>query len=214
MAHAIDPINRRIVLDGTNVTAKSIYAAWANWVALEDNTKYPQAFASVGGDDLGSGLSIPPYYFLKNDWYVRPMESSQVLTITGNLFVEGGGDPVVPTLGEFNVLIRTVVPVQAQGISTGGLSGPTVDEIWNAPNRALSNPLTAAAIWAHTTRSLTTTSLTLQEIRDGLAVELARLDAAISTRTAVGDILPANIKQVNDIPISGTGVAGNEWGPR
>lgn len=108
------------MLDSAAVTAQAIYAAWVDWVALSDNAKYLPAFRSVGGDDLGGGLLIPPYYFLMNGWRVRPMEANQTLTIEGNLFVDGGGDPVVPTLGTFNVLTKLVVPVQAQGIATGG----------------------------------------------------------------------------------------------
>lgn len=124
MALTFDSANKRIVLDGVSTSAQVIYAAWADWVALSDNTKYLPAFRSVGGDDLGGGLSVPPYYFLMHGWRVRPMEANQTLTVTGNLFVDGGGDPVVSTLGVFNVLTKLVVPVQAQGISTGGGSSP------------------------------------------------------------------------------------------
>lgn len=128
MAIVIDPAERRIVLDSTSVTAQAIYAAWADWVALGDNAKYLPAFRSVGGDELGGGLFIPPYYFLQNGWRVRPMEATQTLTLTGNLFVDGGGDPVVPTLGAFQVLTKLVVPVQAQGINTGGGGGLTPEQ--------------------------------------------------------------------------------------
>ena len=124
MALTFDPAAKRIVLDSTNLSAQSIYSDWVDWVATSDNAKYLPAFRSVGGDDLGGGLSIPPYYFLQNGWFIRPLEADQTLTITGNLFVDGGGDPVVPTLGAFNVLTKLVVPVQAQGINTGGGSSP------------------------------------------------------------------------------------------
>lgn len=125
MPIAFDPATKRIVLDSTSVSAQAIYSAWVDWVVVSDNIKYLPAFRAVGGDDLGAGLSIPPYYFLVNGWRVRPMEANQTLTLTGNLFVDGGGDPVVPTLGSFNVLVKSVVPVQAQGISTSG--GGSVD---------------------------------------------------------------------------------------
>jgi hypothetical protein len=95
---------------------------------LSDNAKYLPAFRSTGGDDLGGGLLIPPYYFLSNDWRVRPMESGHNLTITGNLFVDGGGIPVVNTLGTFQVNVNYTVPVQAQGISTTGGSGLTLEQ--------------------------------------------------------------------------------------
>jgi hypothetical protein len=125
VAIAFDPATRRIVLDSTSASATEIYSRWVDWVATSDNSKYPPAFRTLGGDDLGDGLSVSPYFFLANGWFVRPMEQSQTLVITGNLFVDGGGDPVVPTLGVFNVLTKLIVPVQAQGISTGGTTAPT-----------------------------------------------------------------------------------------
>lgn len=124
MAITIDPASKRLILDSVSVTAQAIYAAWVDWVALSDNMKYLPAFSAVGGDDLGGGLLIPPYYFLQNGWKVRPMEANHNLTITGNLFVSGGGVPVVQTLGTFQVNVNYTVPVQAQGIATAGGSDP------------------------------------------------------------------------------------------
>lgn len=159
MPISIDPANKRFVLDSTSVTAKAIYVAWVDWMALSDNAKYLPAFRTAGGDDLGGGLSIPPYYFLTNSWRVRPMEANQTLVIDGNLFVDGGGDPIVSTLGVFQVLVKSVVPVQAQGIATSGSTGPTAAdvalEVWNYINRTLTSGAptaaeNAAAVWAHT----------------------------------------------------------------
>ena len=118
MAITINGATRRIILDSANVSAAQIWSAWVDWRAA--NPQWLMAFKQVGGNDLGGGLFIPVYFFLTNGWRVRPMEADQTLTITGNLFVDGGGDPVVATLGVFNVLTKLVVPVQAQGISTGG----------------------------------------------------------------------------------------------
>jgi hypothetical protein len=137
-----DPTSKRIVLDSTSVTATELYSRSADWLALSDNAKYGAVFRQVGGDDLGSGLSIPPYFFLQNGWRVRPMEANQNLTITGNLFVEGGGVPVVSTLGTFQVNVNYTVPVQAQGISTSGGSGPTASQV-------------ASAVWAQALEGLT-----------------------------------------------------------
>ncbi len=122
-----DPANKRIILDTASVTASQIWSRWADWVAASDNGKYLPALSQVGGDDLGSGLSIPIYIFLLNGWRVRPMESSHQLIITGNLFVEGGGVPVVNTLGNYNVSTQYTVPVQAQAVSTGGSSVSAAD---------------------------------------------------------------------------------------
>jgi hypothetical protein len=129
MAITFDPANKRIILDSASVTATEIYSRWVDWAASSDNVKYGEVITQVGSDDLGGGLSIPPYYFLQMGWRVRPMESSHNLTITGNLFVEGGGVPVVATLGTYQVNVNYTVPVQAQGISTSGSTGPTAAEI-------------------------------------------------------------------------------------
>lgn len=124
-----DPATRRIILDSASVTATELYSRSCDWLVESDNIKYGSVFRQVGSDDLGSGISIPPYFFLQGAWRIRPMEASHTLTITGNLFVDGGGDPVVSTLGNYNVLVKSVVAVQAQGISTSGTIGPSVEEI-------------------------------------------------------------------------------------
>ena len=166
MPITFDPAARRIILDSAEVSATEMYSRSADWLAQSDNAKYGAVFRQVGGDDLGGGLSIPPYFFLQGAWRVRPMEADHTLRITGNLFVDGGGDPVVPTLGDFRVLTQYTVPVQAQGISTSGGSGPS-----------------AAAIAAEV---------------------LAVLQA-----TAI----PVDVKAVNGAALTGSGVAGDEWGP-
>ncbi len=136
MAIVFDANAKRIILDQPTVTAVEIYSRWVDWAASGDNLKYGMVVRQVGGDELGGGISIPPYFFLQGDWRVRPMEASHYLDVVGNLFVEGGGSPIVSTLGNFNVLGTRIVPVQAQGYSTSGAGSLTSAEIaqgvWNA----------------------------------------------------------------------------------
>lgn len=127
MAITFDTVRKHIVLDSAAHSAAEIWSRWVDWHA--DNSQWPLAFMLVGGIALGGGLFIPPYFFLLNGWRVRPMEASHNLTITGNLFVDGGGVPVVSTLGTYQVNVNYTVPVQAQGIATSGSSGPTAAEI-------------------------------------------------------------------------------------
>lgn len=127
MAITLDGATKRIILDSASVSAAQIWSAWVDW--HEANQQWPLAFQLVGGNALGGGLFIPPYFFLMNGWRVRPMEASHNLTITGNLFVDGGGVPVVGTLGTYQVNVNYTVPVQAQGIATSGSTGPTASEI-------------------------------------------------------------------------------------
>ena len=127
MAITLDGSTKRILLDSASVSAAQIWSAWVDW--HESNQQWPLAFQLVGGNALGGGLFIPPYFFLLNGWRVRPMEASHNLTITGNLFVDGGGVPVVGTLGAYQVNVNYTVRVQAQGIATSGSTGPTASEI-------------------------------------------------------------------------------------
>lgn len=127
MAITLNGSTKRITLDSASVSAAQIWSAWVDW--HEANQQWPLAFQLVGGNALGGGLFIPPYFFLMNGWRVRPMEASHNLSITGNLFVDGGGVPVVGTLGTFQVNVNYTVPVQAQGIATSGSTGPTASEI-------------------------------------------------------------------------------------
>ena len=127
MAITLDGSTKRILLDSASVSAAQIWSAWVDW--HESNQQWPLAFQLVGGNALGGGLFIPPYFFLLNGWRVRPMEASHNLLIEGNLFVDGGGVPVVGTLGTYQVNVNYTVPVQAQGIATSGSTGPTASEI-------------------------------------------------------------------------------------
>lgn len=136
MAITFDPANKIVILDSAATTTSELWSSWVDWVVLSDNSKYLPAFKQVGGDDLGSGLLIPPYIFLLNGWRVRPMEANHLLIITGNLFVDGGGSPVVSTIGNYNVLVQLTVPVLAQGISTSGSTGPSASDV-------------ASAVWTH-----------------------------------------------------------------
>ena len=76
-----DPATRRIILDSASVTATELYSRSCDWLAESDNIKYGQIFRQVGSDDLGAGISIPPYFFLQGLWRIRPMETSHTLTI-------------------------------------------------------------------------------------------------------------------------------------
>lgn len=114
MAITFDPATKIITLDSGAVTAVEIWSRWVDWFVTSDNSKYVPALSLVGGDTIDGSIAIPPYIFLEDGWRVRPMESSHELTITGNLVVRGGGNPVVATLGTYQVNVRYTVPVQAQ----------------------------------------------------------------------------------------------------
>lgn len=182
MAIIFDPLNKRIILDSVSVSATELYSKSVDWLALSDNIKYGSVFRQLGTDDLGGGLSVPPYFFLQGAWRVRPMEASHNLTIEGNLFVEGGGVPIVSTLGTFQVNVSYVVPVLAQGINTSG-SSATPAEIASAVR------LEIAA-----------------ELAKILTIPTDVLNASVAAP------IHADVRKVKDQTITGTGSDLDPWG--
>ncbi len=156
MSVTFDPVNKRIIVDTgvTSVSALDIYSRWKDWVVT--NPQYLPVFRVVGGDPIGSGLFVSSYFFLMNGWRIRPYEGNHTLIVNGNLFVDGGGVPLVSTLGNFNVSVQYTVPVQAQTVSTaGGASGPTAAEIAAAVKALLTQAPSVAM--EQTVQNLSTT---------------------------------------------------------
>lgn len=79
----------------------------------------------------------------------------------------------------------------------------------------------AAAVWSAGVRTLTsgggaggaTAEEVAAAVRVELATELARVDAAVSSRVAAGATVPSDVRYVNGVAITGTGVEGDTWGP-
>jgi hypothetical protein len=132
MSVTFDGINKLIIVsqDITDLSvAEDIYSPWKQWVIQGDNAKYLPAFRVVGGDPTVGNNKISAYFFLLNGWKLRPFEGDHTLTISGILLVEGGGDPFVSTLGNYNVRINTVTPLQAESVVLEtGTSGLTPEE--------------------------------------------------------------------------------------
>jgi len=112
MAITFDPTTKIIQLDTFAVSASEIWTDWVDWVVLSDNSKYPPAFSQIGGV-----APVALYLYLENGWRVRPQEANGVTTITGNLLVQGGGSPIAPTIGTFQVLVNLETPIAAQALS-------------------------------------------------------------------------------------------------
>ena len=137
MAIVFDGQARRIILDRATISAAEIWTAWVDWQIV--NQQWPMALLQDGGKALGGGRYTPIYFFLLNDWRIRPMEMNHRLSISGNIAVDGeDASPIVPTLGNYNVVSQYVVPLQAQAISISGgggggtYVGPTAAEIAQA----------------------------------------------------------------------------------
>lgn len=151
---------------------------------LLGNAQCLTAFRAIGGDIP----AIPLYLFLLNGWRVVPQAADHTLTVSNGVFeVEGGGDPFINPVGTWRIRINRNTPGIAIGYSsTGDTGGGFTGSI----------PEIAAAVRAE------------------LALELARIDAAISSRVEGGTIIQANTKMINDVPLLGRGTKRNPWRPQ
>jgi hypothetical protein len=150
-----DGINKLIIVnDGeTDLDAeRDIYSAWKRWLTDQINygltSKYEQALRTVAGDTITATQVVSPYFFLMNGWQIRPYEGDHLLTIDGNLFVDGGGNPFTPTVSAHNVTINLITSSKSitTTVSTSG-SGLTQDEsdqLFSLP----SETLIASEVWS------------------------------------------------------------------
>lgn len=114
MAITFNASTKIIQLDSAIVSAATIWSRWVDWFCTSDNSKYLPAMEVIGGNQVDGSIYIPSYFYLLDGWRIRPMESNHNLEITGNIIVQGGGDPIVNTVGTYQVNVRFTVPVAAQ----------------------------------------------------------------------------------------------------
>lgn len=158
MAITFDASAKIITLDSTLVAAAEIWSRWIDWFVTSDNSKYLPALRVIGGNTVSGSIAIPSYFYLLNGWRIRPMESSHDLEITGNIIVDGGGNPIVATIGTYQVNVRYTVPVAAQlvnNIPTASQnaaavlaatveSGLSFEEMFRVQHAALTGKVTGA----------------------------------------------------------------------
>lgn len=109
MANAtFDGVNKRIIINPglTDVDFVDIYSDWKDWTLSGDNSKYLRAISVIGGDPITMVVSLGSTFFLENDWKIRPDESNHFLTINGNVYARDGTNPVVSTLGIYQVTVE------------------------------------------------------------------------------------------------------------
>lgn len=167
MSYTFDGTNKLIIVDNgvTSFSVADLYSRWKDWFALSDNSKYETAFGnSVGGDNLGGGVTLGAYYFLQNGWKIRPQEANHTLEITGNLFpIPDTANLFQPTIGSFNVQIalRTSSLTQIALTPAAESAADIANAVWaedigsaasstagDTLNKAKSNAAVAAALSA------------------------------------------------------------------
>lgn len=120
-----------------------LYSDWKEWAQLRDNTKFPLAFRSIGGDpidaiDAINGVYAGDIYFLMNGWQIVAPHNVKV---AGVIYHDDGIDPFIILAGggiqsTVSNLVQTVVVTE-----TIVAPGPTAIDIANAVRTELSSEL-------------------------------------------------------------------------
>lgn len=111
-----------------------IYSAWKRWVRQSDNAKFPPAFDTTGGDDVGGGQAVAPYFFCRNDlgWRIKMPSANGEIVVAGNLFPRDPDTPLFEQTAGFDAFLRLEVSTRAVVISTssdGVILSDIIDEL-------------------------------------------------------------------------------------
>lgn len=119
---------------GSFDTEKNIYSAWKEWIRQGDNAKYPLAFETTGGDAVGGGQFVAPYFFCRNDlgWRIKMPEADGEIVVAGNLFPR---DPVIRLFEQtagYDAFVRLEVSTRAVVVEVAQIRAtPPVEDLTN-----------------------------------------------------------------------------------
>tara|TARA_R110002012_G_scaffold202065_1_gene371108 strand:- start:896 stop:1393 length:498 start_codon:yes stop_codon:yes gene_type:complete len=114
---------------GTFDVEINLYSAWKEWLAASDNAKFPPAFDTTGGDNVGGGQEIAPYFFCRNDlgWRIKMPEANGEIIVSGNLFPRNPNAALFEQTAGYDAFLRLEVSTRAVVIERD-TSGLTVSE--------------------------------------------------------------------------------------
>ena len=133
-----DGANLHITLPsiGSFDTQKEIYSAWKEWIILSDNAKYPPAFDTTGRDSVGSGQTVAPYFFCRNDlgWRIKMPSADGEIVVSGNLFPRDPNTSLFEQTSGYDAFLRLEVSTRAVVIErdTSGLTAAESAQLANA----------------------------------------------------------------------------------
>ena len=141
MAHSFDGPNKRIYIDVNlpDVVVKDLYSEWKEWVRLDNNLQYLNAFRSFGGDPTVEGQVAPAYYFLENGW--RIIVDGFNATFGYNLYTNEGENPIITLNGGTALLNNSDV----------GIVKTTLQEALDYSNEVVLDPVTGSLVQEYPT---------------------------------------------------------------
>lgn len=134
--HTYDTANKLFILNAgvTSYDAKVDFYSDTkeDWKDDSSLTKFRFPILGIGGQSIGAGQTISPYYQLRYGWKIRPQEANHILTVDGNIITDDGTDPFVNTVGDFNVRVKFTVSANSLTTTGGALSSVQDDRLKQA----------------------------------------------------------------------------------
>lgn len=175
-----DGLGKKIYLTGASFTTTALYSKWVNWAAQDDNVKWSQAMRTVGNDPIPGGLT-GLFLFLMNGWQVV---ADSTVTFDGIIYHDDDGvSPFVILPGGG---VTNKVAALAYGVSTNGTTGPSASD-------------TAAAVWASTSRTLTSLGITPEQIAAAILAAAQITPIHSDMRKAVGQLYHGDGSEANKL---------------
>lgn len=118
----------------TTVTAEEIYSRWKDWVAA-GNAQYEPAFAeSVGGNDLGAGVALSGYFFIRNDlgWHLLHSDYDYEIRLIGDFYPADANLPFTETTPDPYSVQFIFQRSAASYVVSGSGSAPSASQVANA----------------------------------------------------------------------------------
>lgn len=114
---------------GSYQAQRNLYSAWKEWVRQSDNAKFPKAFDTTGGDFVGDGQSVAPYFFCRNDlgWRIKMPAADGDVVLNGNLFARNTSITLFEQTSGYDAFLRLQVSTNAIVVEVGA-SGLSVEQ--------------------------------------------------------------------------------------
>lgn len=107
---------------------EDVYSGWKEWVSVRDNSKFPPAIRTTGGDPIpGTNQFTGDTYFLINEWRFLIDHS---IAIDGVIYSDDFPSPFIQQVG--TQIVTNKVSAIVQTVTTesiGGITVPTAQEI-------------------------------------------------------------------------------------
>lgn len=124
-----------------------------DWLSDTLLNKFKFPLLAIGGQAIGGGRVISPYIMVRYGWKIRPHEADHTLTVAGNLITDDESTPYASVLGDYQVIIKSIVSSNSLTASGTALSPADLASIING-------------VWDETVAEHTATGSTAKMLKD------------------------------------------------